>query len=157
VAGLRRLTEADRPRLRQFWIDHWGDEEMIVHGQVFRTDRLEGYVAGNWLGLITYYILDHECEVMSLNSLEEDKGIGGALLDRVVAEAKEKSCRRVFLSTTNDNLRALGFYQRRGFRITALHPGALDEVRKLKPALPRIGLNQIPLRDEIELELSLTA
>jgi len=31
--------------------------------------------------------------------------------------------RRVFLITTNDNLHALDFYQRRGFELVAVHCG----------------------------------
>ena len=128
---------------------------MIVHGQSFRPEQLDGYVADNWLGLATFYIRDHECEVMSLNSLEPGQGTGEALLQRVVDEARSQGCRRVFLSTTNDNLTALRFYQRRGFHICAVRPGALDETRRLKPGLPLIGENGIPLRDEIELEMKL--
>ena len=64
-------------------------------------------------------------------------------------------CRRVWLITTNDNLRALRFYQRRGFRLVAVHPNALARSRELKPSIPEIGLDGIPLRDELELELTL--
>ena len=69
--------------------------------------------------------------------------------------ARERGCRRLFLITTNDNLRALAFYQKRGFELAALRRGALNESRKLKPSIPLIGENGIPLRDEIELEMSL--
>jgi hypothetical protein len=62
----------------------------------------------------------------------------------------------VWLVTTNDNLVALRFYQRRGFRLSALRPGAVDEARRrLKPAIPDAGAFGIPLRDELELELRL--
>jgi Acetyltransferase (GNAT) family len=68
---------------------------------------------------------------------------------------REAGCRRVWLITTNDNLRALRFYQRRGFRLVAVHPDALARSRELKPSIPEIGLDGIPLRDELELELLL--
>jgi hypothetical protein len=55
--------------------------------------------------------------------------------------------------TTNDNLDALRFYQRRGFRLAALHRGAVDDSRaRLKPQIPPIGDHGIKLRDELELE-----
>jgi hypothetical protein len=55
--------------------------------------------------------------------------------------------------TTNDNVDALRFYQRRGFRLAELHPGAVDEARaRLKPEIPRVGDHGIPLRDELMLE-----
>jgi len=58
--------------------------------------------------------------------------------------------------TTNDNLRALGFYQRRGFRLASLRPGAVDEARRtLKPEIPEIGDDGIPIRDELDLEMDL--
>ena len=61
-----------------------------------------------------------------------------------------------WLITTNDNLDALRFYQRRGFRITAIHAGAVDDSRaRLKPEIPEAGDHGIPLRDELELELTL--
>ena len=60
--------------------------------------------------------------------------------------------------TTNDNLDALRFYQRRGFRLVALRPGAVDESRvSLKPQIGVSGDFEIPLRDELELELRLAA
>jgi hypothetical protein len=61
----------------------------------------------------------------------------------------------VWLITTNDNLNALRFYQKRGFRLAALYPGAVDESRTIKPQIPLVGENGIPLHDEIRLELAL--
>jgi hypothetical protein len=57
--------------------------------------------------------------------------------------------------TTNDNLGALRFYQRRGLRLVALHVGAVAESRRLKPSIPEVGHDGIPIRDELELELEL--
>jgi hypothetical protein len=73
----------------------------------------------------------------------------------VAAAARKKGCRRLTLITTNDNLHALGFYQRRGFELAGIQRGAIGRARELKPSIPLIGQNNIPLRDEIELELPL--
>jgi GNAT superfamily N-acetyltransferase len=62
---------------------------------------------------------------------------------------------RLRLTTTNDNLDALRFYQRRGFRLVALRPGAVDAARALKPEIPVTGAHGIPLRDELDLERAL--
>ena len=70
-------------------------------------------------------------------------------------EARSRGCRRIFLITTNDNLNALGFYQKRGFELAALYRGAIHESRKIKPSISLMGMNHIPLRDEIELEIRL--
>jgi GNAT superfamily N-acetyltransferase len=155
MGTLRRLTADDLPRLRQFWRENWGGEEMIVHGEVFWPEQLEGFVSGDWAGIVTYSIRSNECEIISLNSLREGQGIGSELIEAVVNQARQAACRRVFVSTTNDNLQALGFYQRRGLRLACIRRGAVDESRKRKPGIPLIGENGIPLRDEIELEMRL--
>jgi hypothetical protein len=56
--------------------------------------------------------------------------------------------------TTNDNLRALRFYQRR-LRPLAVHRDAIARSRALKPSIPEVGVDGIPLRHELELELPL--
>jgi ribosomal protein S18 acetylase RimI-like enzyme len=155
---LRRLSPEDLPRLRQFWIDHWGGEEMITRGRVHRPEQLDGFiVAGGeeWLGLLTFVLEDSECEITSLDSLREGQGIGSKLIERAIEEARARGCKRLFLITTNDNLNALGFYQKRGFEIVAVYRGAVNRSRKIKPGIPLVGYNNIPLRDEIELEIPL--
>ena len=155
MAALRRTTQDDLPRLRQFWQEHWLGEEMLVHGDVYRPEQLEGFVNEDWTGLVTYRIEGDGCEIISLDSLKEGMGIGTALIEAVAQEAGKRGCRRVFLSTTNDNLHALGFYQRRGFELVKIHRGAVTESRKIKPTIPLISENNIPIRDEIELEMKL--
>jgi len=77
------------------------------------------------------------------------------LINAVVEQARGRKCRRVWLVTTNDNLHALAFYQKRGFELVAVHRGAVNESRKIKPVISLIGMHNIPLRDEIELEMIL--
>ena len=157
MSELRRLTPEDLPRLRLFWQEHWGGEEMFVHGDVFRPAQLEGFVNEDWTGLVTYTVGPAGCEIVSFDSLIERSGTGTALLAAVVDEATRRGCARIFLSTTNDNLRALGFYQRRGLQLVQVRRGAVNESRKRKPGIPLVGDNEIPMRDEIELELRLPA
>ena len=88
---IRRLTPKDLPHLNQFWIEHWGGTEMIVHAEVFRAEQLNGFVAeknNEWVGLVTFYIKDAACEIMSLDSLQEDQGIGTNLVEEVTQEAR---------------------------------------------------------------------
>ncbi len=156
--NIRRLTSDDLPRLRQFWKENWGDEFVVAHGVIYYPDTLSGFIAlegHQWVGEITYAFSGSDCEIVSLDSLREGQGIGTKLMNTVVEAARAKNCERVFLITTNDNLNALGFYQRRGFELVKINRGALLETRKLKPGVPLIGDHNIPLRDEIELELSL--
>ena len=158
TSSLRRLTRADLPRFRQFWIEHWGGEEMITRGNIYRPEQLDGFVVedqNEWVGLITFIIKDDECEVTSLDSLREGKGIGTQLIDQAMEVARARQCKRLFLITSNDNLHALGFYQKRGLEIVTVYRGAVNESRKRKPSIPLVGMDGIPLRDEIELEIKL--
>ena len=147
------MSQSDEPRLRDFWTQQWGSDFIVVHNEIIRYDEVDGFIYGDWAGVITFMVNGEECEVTSLDSLKEGKGIGTVLINEVLQEAKEKNCRRVFLITTNDNLHALGFYQRRGFELVSIHRGAVNESRKIKATIPLIGENNIPLRDEIELEI----
>jgi len=110
---------------------------------------------GGPVGLVTYRIDGGECEIVSLDSAVEGAGVGSALLDAVKTLAVYVPCKRLWLVTTNDNVSALRFFQKRGFRLVAVHRNALDESRKLRPDIPLIGSEGIPLRDEIELEMLL--
>lgn len=155
---LRPTTTQDQTWVRQFMIDHWGDEIMVTRGQMFRPHAFPGFVASmddEQVGLITYRIAGDQCEVLSLDSLRPGLGLGSALLDAVAQAAAQAGCLRLWLITTNDNLHALGFYQKRGFSLAALYPNALAQSRRLKPSIPLIGMDGIPLRDELELERAL--
>ncbi len=61
-------------------------------------------------------------------------------------------CRRLHVVTTNDNVDALRFYQKRGFVLCELRRDAITAGRRLKPTIPWLGTYGIPLRDELELE-----
>jgi ribosomal protein S18 acetylase RimI-like enzyme len=112
-----------------------------------------GFVAehtGSRVGLLTYRLGEDDAEIVFIETTEQHSGIGTELLDACLTKA---AGRRVWLVTTNDNLDALRFYQRRGFVITDVRPGVVDDARRLlKPQIPEIGSFGIPKRDEIELE-----
>jgi len=139
----------------RFWTDHWAGEFVIAHGERFEPGQMQGFVASDWIGVVTYVIRGADCEIVTLDSLAPGKGTGTALVESVAAEARGHACSRVVVITTNDNLNALGFYQKRGFDIVLVRRGAVDESRLLKPSIPLIGEGGIPLHDEIELELQL--
>ena len=131
---------------------------MVIHGEQLYPAEYPGFVAesdADAVGVITYILRGDECEILSLDSLAEGQGIGSALVESVRKVAFDNGVRRLWLITTNDNLNALRFYQKRGFELVKIHRRAVDESRKLKPSIPLIGGFGIPIRDEIELELSL--
>lgn len=145
-------------RIAHFLEQRWGSRKVVSRGQVHDASRLPGYVASHHdriIGLATYHIVTDACELVTLDSKVEDVGVGSALITAVKQAAISANCRRLWVITTNDNLRALGFYQKRGFQLTAVYPNALEFSRQLKPEIPFIGLDSILLRDEIELEMRL--
>ena len=138
--------------------EQWGSVTQVRRGRAYRADELPGFAAiqdDKPAGLITYNINGEQCEITSLNSLVEGVGIGTGLIDAVKNAANSSKCKRLWLITTNDNTPALRLYQKRGFLLVAVYPNALEESRKLKPEIPLTGIDGIPIRDEIELELLL--
>ena len=127
-------------------------------GELIDVLALPGFVAeenGRPVGLLMYRRENGECELAFIGSLERHRGIGTALLNALRGEVAD--CARIWLVTTNDNLEALRFYQRRGFVLSGLRLGAVDDSRRrLKPQISAIGGFGIPLRDELELELRLS-
>ena len=152
------LDAAWRPWAMELIAHEWGGPTIVTRGKVYDIGVFPGFIALHRekpVGLATYRIESDECELMSLNSLAEGRGIGAALIAAVRGIAQAAGCRRLWLITTNDNLGALRFYQKRGFRLAALYPNAVALSRHYKPQIPVTGLEGIPLRDEIELEQDL--
>ncbi len=155
---LRPVERSDRNWVSRFVEEHWGSKRVVSRGTVHYPEELEGFVAlqgGQPVGLATFRMRGAECEVVTLNSLVEGRGIGSSLLNAVKGAALSAGCKRLWLITTNDNLAAPRFYQKWGLRLVALHPNALEQSRRLKPEIPLIGKDGIPLRDELELDITL--
>lgn len=154
---IRPIEEIDKEWITSILEKQWGSTKIVTRGKLRQADKLPGYIAlldDKKVGLITYSI-ENDCEIITLDSLVQGKGIGTALLEKVKQTAKEQNCKRVWLITTNDNTEALRFYQKRGFVLSALYLNALEQSRRLKPEIPQIGIDNIPLRDEIELKIKL--
>ncbi len=129
---------------------------VVSRGKVYQADELPGFTAlieNEPAGLLTYRIEQEEMEIVTLDSVREGRGVGSSLIEAARELAVKRNCRRIWLITTNDNLSALGFYQKRSFKLRAVYPEALEQSRRLKPQIPMSGKEGIPLRDEIELEL----
>lgn len=156
---IRAPLVSERAWLERQLLESWGSLIVVSRGRVHDASRLSALVAvrGDALvGLATFAVGDAECELVTLDALRRREGVGSALLARVAQQAAERGCRRVWLITTNDNINGLRFYQRRGMRLIAVHPGAVDEARRLKPSIPVVGEHGIPIHDELEFELRLS-
>ena len=153
-----KITKKNRQKVEQIIEDNWISTDVYISdNKLVDCRQVDGFVAcdgGNILGVITYIMYDKICEIVTLNSLESNKGIGTALCNELIEYAKKNNCKFIKVITTNDNLNALKFYQKRGFCLKEIFPNALEYVRK-KKSIPLIGENNIPLRDTIELEMVL--
>jgi len=153
---IRHTGEDDAEWIEHFTVEHSHAPYVVAHGEIFYPHELPGFVAESGpecLGLITYRIDETECEIITLDCNLHNHGVGTALLEAVATEARTLGCVRLCLITTNDNLRALGFYQKRGFELVEVRRGAVDRSREVKPQIPLVGETGIPVRDEIELEM----
>jgi GNAT superfamily N-acetyltransferase len=130
---------------------------MAAHGELFFPADHDGFIAGDWEGLVTYRIDGADCEITMIASDPQGRGAGSAMLEAVRVAARGAGCTRLWLVTTNDNLRAQEWYRRRGFTVWAVREGAVDVSRaELKPSIPTHNAdNGLPISDEIELEAPL--
>ena len=151
---IREYRASDRAWAAAYMEDEFGGALQARRGELIDVVALPGFVAeenGRPAGLVTYRREGRDCELAFIAAFERHRGIGTQLLEALLEAVSE--CDRIWLVTTNDNLDALRFYQRRGFRLVALRPGAVDESRiSLKPQIGTGGDFGIPLRDELELE-----
>ena len=156
---VREVTDDEREWVRLAVIESWGAEIVVGRGRTRRPAELPALVAidddGKRVGLATYDVERDAAELVTLNAFEDGKGIGPILVAAVVEAAKQAGARKVVVMTTNDNTKALRLYQRAGFRLVDLRPGAIEEARQVKPEIPETGNDGIPVRDEIDLELQL--
>ena len=150
-----RIDSANREVINTFIRERWYTTVMVIRGRQIDMTATEGFFLREQekvMGLITYIVYDGILEITSLDSLRENQGIGRMLVDRVVREAKERGLQKIVLVTTNDNINAIRFYQKRGFDMAHLFRNAVDVARKVKPEIPLVGEYAIPLHHEIEFE-----
>jgi ribosomal protein S18 acetylase RimI-like enzyme len=156
---VRPLSESDRAWAIQVEAESWSETGVARLGELVDPTQLPSFVAllnGQRAGLASYAVRGDECELVTIRSLQEGQGVGRALLDAVHDVAVKAGCTRLWLITTNDNLRALELYQRWGMEIVAFHRHAVTEARRrLKPSIPERGTHGIPIAHEFELEVRL--
>lgn len=156
---IRPAAEADPGDLLRSVVETWHAESVVAHDERMYPAQIPGFIAiadDRIVGHVSYRIEGDRCEITSIAAARQNVGIGTRLLEVVIDAAVSSGCRTAWLTTTNDNLDALRFYQRRGFRLSALRPGAVNRARgALKPEIPVIGSHGIRMRDELELELDL--
>lgn len=155
---VRPLGPEDRQWMHRVLNQYWASSRIYSKGRLTDAADLPGFAAfrdGTPVGLITYRVEGEDCEIVTHNSLAGCGGIGSCLLAAVRHEARELGCKRLWLVTTNDNTPAMRFYQRRDFDLVCIDRDVMHSARRMKPDIPDRGLDDIPIRHEIELEYRL--
>jgi N-acetylglutamate synthase-like GNAT family acetyltransferase len=152
----RRIQDSDREAIARFIEEHWHSKLVMSSGRCYFPHELDGFIEwrdGQIAGLLTMVYEDDALQVLTLNSVLEGARIGSALMLMAIDDARARNIRRVWLTTTNDNVRAFAFYQKLGFRLVKVNVGVVDEARKVKPQIPEVGHEGIPIHDELVFEL----
>lgn len=155
---IRDIAPDDRTWVSAFLREQFGSTRVVSRGRLHQADELPGFIArcdGQPAGLLTYDVAGAGLEVVTLHAARPGLGLGKALLDAALAAARSRGCARLWLITTNDNQPAARFYERRGMTRVAVHRDAVTEARAIKPEIPELGVDGVPIRDEIEYELRL--
>jgi N-acetylglutamate synthase-like GNAT family acetyltransferase len=156
--NISEINDTDKTLVSNFISDSWGSPLSVSRGKIYDTPNLPGFICkknDKIIGLITYNIKNNECEIVTLDSKVKNRGLGTKLIDKVIDRAKVKNCKRVWLITTNDNSNAIRFYQKRGFEWAGFYKDSMEESRKIKPEIPELGNDNIPMKHEIEFEFIL--
>lgn len=155
---LRQKNESDDKWIEGLFKEYWAEDFVVTRGHIHYAIKIPSLIAeldNQKVGCLTYCIKNNECEVVSLISLKEKVGIGSLLLKAIEVIAKELKCNRVWIITTNDNSKAIEFYENRGYHVCRIYENAIDQSRKLKPSIPLTNSEGVPIKDEIELQKEL--
>jgi hypothetical protein len=152
---LVRLAEGpELERARGRLAEAWG-LPILMRGRAWDLGVCDCLIAGDFAGLLAFSREERPiAEVVAINAFEPQRGVGTALMAALPSHLGPGFA-QARLGTTNDNLDALRFYQRRGWRLAAIRPGAMEAARAIKPTIPLVGHYGLPLRDEIDLVLDL--
>lgn len=150
---VREGTDSDRLALRELFQQDFGRTKIIAFGQVMDIDQMPMLVAvmhRDPSGALAYRLLGDGLHIVALatDPMWQRSGVGGHLVAEAELLARRLGLVRLIVATTNDNLPALYFYQRRGYRLAALVPESVVMQTRQEIA----GFAGIPVRDEIRLE-----
>ncbi|MFD1486287.1 GNAT family N-acetyltransferase [Lacticaseibacillus baoqingensis] len=144
---------------RAFFKDHWQSETTIVNSGEYHLADLNGIVAvtadDQVVGLVTYTVHGNAMEIVSLNSNQPQQGIGSKLMAAAEARAQATRLTQMVVTITNDNLDAMRFYQKRGYRFAKVIRGSVDTARTIKPTVPETGNDGIAIHDELLMNKNL--
>ncbi len=155
---VREATGADRDAAQALFARDFRRAETVTFGETVVLDNAEALIAdmqGEIGGALAWRVDDATFRILALatDPMWQRAGVGGYLLAEAELLARKKRVAHMLVTTTNDNLPALYFYQRHGYRITAVVLDSLTPSADRRPA----GFGGIPVRDEIRLTKTLNA
>lgn len=150
--------DEERAVVRELFQRDFGRTQLIAFGEVMNVDEMPALVATTYQdvsGALAYRLHGDGLHIVALATdvLWQRSGVGGHLVAEAELLARKLALARVLVTITNDNLPALYFYQRRGYRLSAVRPGS---VLAHTPTM-HVGFAGIPVRDEVHLEKWLDA
>ena len=153
---VREATDTDRAAARELFARDFGRTKIVAYGEVMDIDQMPALVAVRYQdpsGALAYRLHGDALHIVALatDPMWQRSGVGGHLVAEAELIARRLNLRRLVVSTTNDNLPALYFYQRRGYRMTDFVPNSIIMHTGQEVA----GFAGIPVRDEVRLEKTL--
>lgn len=155
---IREKINNDADTIKKIMEEGWGGEMLFIRGKEYYPAKMDGFVAIENNKIVGYLIYERQgdkYEIIVFEALQKFKGIGTLLLNAFKQFVKKNNSSKIVVMTTNDDLDALRFYQRRGFVICGIDINAMEKSRKIKPSIPMTGDYNMPLRDEIYLEMKI--
>ncbi|MDH7563349.1 MAG: GNAT family N-acetyltransferase [Candidatus Bathyarchaeota archaeon] len=153
--AVRKVSDNDRREIRMLAKRFWGEEKQLTFDKEFVVAELPAFVAkvnGDVIGFVSYAEMADALVIAALGVLPacQAAGVGRRLVKRVEAEAAKHGKKRLLVSTSNDDLPALAFYQSLGFQIFDVKPDVIAE----KHGKILKGIGGTPVRDELRLRKS---
>ena len=125
-------------------------DELIDQGRIL-VATLGGEIVG-CLQLLDRDKGEIEVAVLAVAEDHQGQGIGTALVERAIEEARGEDLGSVRLGTSSADIDNLRFYQRRGFRMLAIDRDAFTPADGYPDGLSKDG---IPVRDRVWFSLAL--
>jgi ribosomal protein S18 acetylase RimI-like enzyme len=143
----------DKEKIREFVQRFWGEQEQLAFDRRFMVTELPTYFAEKGkeiVGFVSFAEIDDAIIIVALGVLPEfqNAGVGRSLVEEVEVKARRTGNQKLLVSTSNDDLPALAFYQSLGFQIYEVKPDVIAE----KHGKILRGIGGLPVRDEIRLQ-----
>jgi len=143
----------EREKIQELVKRFWGEPEQLTFDRKFIVAELPAYLAksgSDVIGFVSFAEVDYAIIVVALGILPkyQNAGVGKSLIEKVEAEAKRLGKKKLLVSTSNDDLPALAFYQHLGFQIYEVKPNVIAE----KHGMVLKGIGGLPVRDELRLQ-----